>query len=324
MGKMRTTKRWYQIMLFDFVAIDFETANSNFNSACSIGIAAVSNGKIEKTEYFLIRPPSLQFNNKNIEINGITPEDVKDAPFFYEVWGKIKHYFYNNIIVAHNAIFDMTILKTCLLEYEIDMPNFTYLCSMQLCNAIHFDNCVGNSLKDKAEYFNIELPNHHNALCDAITCAKLVIALLDEIKKGNLKQTDFNNYITLYSFSNVKPQKSFQKSRRKDFKKVLISEIRPSSNNFDRSNFFYNKNVVFTGELKTLDRREAMQKVVDRGGIIKSSVSSKTDCLIVGIQDKSIVGEEGMSTKQKKAYELKAKGYNIKIIFEDEFIDLLG
>lgn len=43
---------------------------------------------------------------------------------------------------------------------------------------------------------------------------------------------------------------------------------------------------MFTGELQTLERKEAMQKVVDLGGILKSGVSSKTDYLVVGIKIK--------------------------------------
>jgi DNA polymerase III subunit epsilon len=89
-------------------------------------------------------------------------------------------------------------------------------------------------------------------------------------------------------------------------------------------NPFFQKNIVFTGELSTLERKEAMQQVVNSGGIIKSGVSSKTDFLIVGTQDKSLVGESGLSTKERKAYELMNKGKTIKILTEEEFIQLLS
>jgi DNA polymerase-3 subunit epsilon len=65
------------------------------------------------------------------------------------------------------------------------------------------------------------------------------------------------------------------------------------------------------------------KKVVDLGGIVKSGVSGKTDYLVVGIQDKSLVGDDGLSTKEVKAYELIEKGKKIKIINESEFISLL-
>ena len=67
-----------------------------------------------------------------------------------------------------------------------------------------------------------------------------------------------------------------------------------------------------------------MQQVVNLGGLVKSGVSGKTDYLVVGVQDQSIVGENGISTKEKKAYELIEKGKELKIIKEAEFISLLN
>ena len=83
------------------------------------------------------------------------------------------------------------------------------------------------------------------------------------------------------------------------------------------------KNVVFTGDLQTIDRKSAMQKVVDLGGLVKSGVSGKTNYLVVGQQDKAQVGDGGLSTKEKKAYALKEQGIEIKIIRETEFLALI-
>jgi DNA polymerase III subunit epsilon len=89
-------------------------------------------------------------------------------------------------------------------------------------------------------------------------------------------------------------------------------------------NPFFGRNVVFTGELRSLGRKEALQQVVNLGGSIKSGVSRKSNYLVVGIQDKVLVGKEGLSTKEKKAYELLDKGKDIKIVNEEEFIKLLN
>ncbi|MCL6573280.1 MAG: exonuclease, partial [Bacillus sp. (in: Bacteria)] len=69
--------------------------------------------------------------------------------------------------------------------------------------------------------------------------------------------------------------------------------------------------------------KKAMQKVVDLGGDIKSGVSRNTSFLVVGVQDKSLVGEDGLSTKEEKAYDLINKGINIKIINESQFMSLI-
>jgi hypothetical protein len=67
-----------------------------------------------------------------------------------------------------------------------------------------------------------------------------------------------------------------------------------------------------------------MQKVVYLGGVIKSGVSSKTHYFVVGIQDKSLVGVDGLSTEEEKAYDLINQGINIKVINESQFMSLIG
>lgn len=312
-------------MEFDFVAVDFETANANYSSACSIGLVAVKDNSIVQTEYFLIHPPTLDFDEDNIKINGITPEKVKDELFFPEVWDKIKGYFHENTIIAHNAVFDMSVLKSCLLEYNLEVPDFNYLCSIPISTRACRGEKVGRSLQERANYFNIDLGEHHNALSDAATCAKLVIKCIQIKKRKNLESfCKVHSSLPIKNFTDLIPQTTFKKPRHNKFERIVTSEIAATTEDFDQSGIFYGKNVVFTGELEHFDRRTAMQNIVDLGGNIKNSVSSKTDYLVVGTQDKSLVGEDGMSTKEEKAYQLINKGSNIKVINENEFLKLLN
>lgn len=309
---------------YDFVAIDFETANDNLNSACSMGLAAVRNLKIVDTEYFLIKPPSLYFDENNIKIHGITPNTVLKAPLFPEIWKKSQQYFVNNIIVAHNAHFDMSVLKRALIEHELDMPNFNYLCSIQISNYACRGQGIGISLMDRAWHFGIPMDDHHNALSDAKTCAQIVI---ESVKKTG--RITFRSFYKRYgdlpikSFTELKPQKYFG-PRYHRFQRIAISEIAATVESFDRSHPFYGSNIVFTGDLQSMDRRTAMQNVVNLGGVVKSNVSRKTDIVVVGIQDKALVGPEGISLKEKRAYELINKGYAIEIIGEKKFLGLLN
>ncbi len=309
---------------YDFVAIDFETANHNLNSACSMGLAAVRNMEIVDTEYFLIKPPSLYFDENNIKIHGITPNSVVDAPLFPKVWKKTQRYFVNNIVVAHNAHFDMSVLKCGFIEHELDIPYFNYLCSIQISNFACQGKKVGISLMDRAWHFGIAMDEHHNALSDAKTCAHIVI---ESVKKtGDITFHSFcerYNDLPLKNFTELKPQKYFGPRYRR-FQRIAISEIAATVESFERSHPFYGKNIVFTGDLQSMDRRTAMQNVVNLGGVVKSNVSRKTDIVIVGIQDKAFVGPEGISLKEKRAYELIKKGYAIEIIKEENFLGLLN
>lgn len=308
--------------MYDFIAIDFETANNNLTSACSVGLAMVKEHQIIKTEEYLIKPPTMNFNKSNVVINGITPDLVENAPSFCGVWEKINPYFQGQeIIVAHNAHFDMSVLMNCLEHYNLEIPDFIYLCSIQLSNGVC--DHIGNSLRDRTEYLGITLKNHHNSLNDAIACAQIVIECMRLANIDNLEKYCFYCNIPRRNLSDLYPQRSFIRDRYK-YQRILISEISASSEVFDENHILYGKNIVITGELETMERKEAMQVIADLGGVNKSGVSSKTDFLIVGKQDKKVVGEDGMSQKEEKAYEFISKGHDIKVIGEEEFLQIIS
>jgi DNA polymerase-3 subunit epsilon len=216
----------------------------------------------------------------------------------------------------------MSVLYSCLFEYSIEMPEFNYICSIPISTRACRGQKVGNSLPDRLAHFNIELNNHHNALADARACAELVITCL-KLKKRKSLETYCSTFssITIHKFSELKPQHQFRGYKK--FKSIKVSEIAATVEIFDENHPLFEKNVVFTGELQQLDRKMAMQKVVDLGGVIKTGVTSKTNLLVVGIQDKSLVGEDGLSTKEEKAYDLINKGINIKVINESQFMSLI-
>lgn len=305
-------------LAYDFTCIDFETANNELNSACSIGLVAVKDLKIVKEEYFLIKTPTSYFNPKNTDIHGITYDMVKNEPSFEELWENLKHYFLaSHYMAAHNARFDMSVLYQAAAVYGLEIPNFTYLDSITFSSKVRDSK---NSLEACAEYFGIDLGVHHNALDDARTCAQIMIAA---VNKSRFKT--IHSYLKGYSsinpkeYCNLKPQKNFASK----FSDATTTGITSTKSNFDTSHPFYGKNIVLTGELSSMTRSIAMQKIADVGGLLKGSVSTRTDYLIVGEQNPSIVDDTGMSTKEKKAYALQEDGSDIKIIDEQEFLDLL-
>lgn len=308
--------------MYDFLCIDFETANNNMNSACSIGLVMVTNLEIVKEEYYLIKPPSDEFRLANIDIHGITYEMVKNEPVFSEIWKNIKEYFINSkYVIAHNARFDMSVLHETAATYNIDIDDFIYMDSINISSGQRHNR--NYSLEECADFFGITIACHHNALSDARTCAQIVI---ESVNKSRFKTLD--TYIRCYSrvyqkkYSELSVMKTFKPSGYS--KSVRISELHTDNTDFNTDNPLYEKACVITGELKNFNRREIMQKIIDMGGIVKSSVSSKTDYLILGLHDKELVGESGISTKERKAHELIEKGSNLKIITEDEFIHLLN
>lgn len=165
----------------NFLAIDFETANYYRDSACAVGLVRVENHKIIDTQSFLIRPPSSWF--VFTDLHGITWDDVKNVPTFGELWPEIKKLFRGvDFITAHNASFDKSVLFKCCESYGLKPPDKPFLCTMQISRSFWgFENYA---LDYVCEYFRIPL-NHHDALSDALACAKIMIKTL---KRGYLEQ----------------------------------------------------------------------------------------------------------------------------------------
>ena len=102
-----------------FIVFDVETPNRKNNRISAIGITVVEEGKISKEFYSLVNPET-NFDYFNVKLTGISKASVKDAPTFPELWQQIEPLFSDGMLVAHNASFDMNVLKNCLLDYGID------------------------------------------------------------------------------------------------------------------------------------------------------------------------------------------------------------
>ncbi len=155
----------------NFTAIDFETANRYRNSACAVGLVKVQGGEIVKSRLSLIKPPFRQFEFTHI--HGITYADVKDAPSFNELWNEISGFFQGiDFLAAHNAPFDRSVLhKTCEF-YGMTPPDLEFRCTVRLSRKRL--GIYPTKLPDVCRRLNIRL-NHHEALSDALACAKIML-----------------------------------------------------------------------------------------------------------------------------------------------------
>lgn len=170
----------------NYIAIDFETANEKRNSPCSIGIVVVKNGRIiEKIDY-LIRPREMRFMPINIGVHGIRPTMVENEPEFDKVWEKIKHYFNENLVIAHNASFDISVLRKSAELYDIELPSFEYICTMKLAKNFYkgIENAKLNTVSD---FLGYEF-KHHDALYDALACSNILFNISKELKCNDINE----------------------------------------------------------------------------------------------------------------------------------------
>ena len=77
----------------NFAAIDFETANNERTSVCSVGVVIVRDGEIVDSFYSLIQPEPNYYNYWCTQVHGITRNDTESAPV--EVIEKLKKMLHN-------------------------------------------------------------------------------------------------------------------------------------------------------------------------------------------------------------------------------------
>lgn len=154
----------------NFTAIDFETANFQKDSACQLGIAVVNDGKVAVRKSWLIKPPTSYFTFSYI--HGITYAKVQHESTFGELWPEIQPYIEGKIIAAHNACFDTGVLFATLKTYQLTIPEFQVIDSLQVARKV-WPNLQNHKLSTVADYLNIHL-NHHEAESDAVACAEII------------------------------------------------------------------------------------------------------------------------------------------------------
>lgn len=152
------------------LAIDFETANARRDSACAIGVANVLRPDMP-VFCRLIRPEPLEFSPFCVAVHGIRPDDVADAPDFATLWSELGPLLEGATLLAHNASFDAGVLRACLATAGLEVPNFRFICTVQLAR-VAFPELPSHRLNVVARHLGIPL-HHHEAGSDATACAAI-------------------------------------------------------------------------------------------------------------------------------------------------------
>lgn len=304
-----------------YIALDFETANEHRWSPCAVGVVRIEAGEVTDAWDTLIDPETY-FSPMNVMIHGITEKAVVKAPTFPAVLDRILGSAYGaDVVVAHSAFFDVQVLTASVVRYGLDLEPLTFACtrvfsrrwwpgwpSYGLVHVIRELNLF-QTLGDWA---------HHNALWDARACAAIaergffdqgVVSWADAAEAAQIRLgiLDPARYHGCIGRNNAK-----------------ITAARPDEADLDPRHPVYGMNVAFTGALQLYTRRHAAQTVADMGGYFSSNVTKKTDLLVVGTQDLGRIGQDGMSSKMRKAVQMSAGGHHIEIIEESDFYQLLS
>ncbi len=166
-------------MPLNFTAIDFETANGSPASPCAVGLVKVRDGKIDDTFATLIQPPMPHdwFHEGNIRVHGIRPSDVADAPTWAEALSVMLAFIDQDVLIAHNAPFDMGVLRASAAQIQTDLPALNYACSLAISRKTY--NLESYRLNSVAYAIGHEEFDHHDALADADASARIILHAAD-------------------------------------------------------------------------------------------------------------------------------------------------
>jgi DNA polymerase-3 subunit epsilon len=303
----------------DFVTLDFETATSSGDSPCEIGLTFVKNGQVEKTYGRLIRPPGNRFDFWNIKVHGIRPEEVENEPSFAEVWEDILPMINNRFMIAHNASFDFGVLKKSLDANKLSYPAIQYACSLQISRKV-WTGLPKYNLKYLSDLHGISL-NHHRAVNDSEATAYICLKAFEDSSVCSPEEIETKLHAGLKKFG--EPVITSFRSRMRSLQKKQYPVKAESPATRRPGHPFYGKKVVFTGTLSSMNRLEALQEILNLGGIPEEKVEPDTDFLILGKEHTDKSGKPYLSRKLRKACEFKAKGFPVRVLSEREFFEIL-
>ncbi|MBO6231415.1 MAG: 3'-5' exonuclease [Ruminiclostridium sp.] len=162
--------------MYTYTVFDVETPNRANDRMSAIGITVIGSGKIVD-EFSSLVDPETHFDYFNTKLTGISSETVRGAPAFPELWKKIEPYMSDGILTAHNAVFDMGVLKKCLNAYGIEWrKSAKYLCTVKIGRACLPD--MSHKLNVLCDHYGIAL-DHHRAASDSRACAEILLRYID-------------------------------------------------------------------------------------------------------------------------------------------------
>lgn len=282
----------------DFVAIDFETANHQLDSACSLGIVSVKKGVIEYQHEYLINPECV-FDENNIMIHGITPSVVEKAPTFPEIWDEIYEIINGRIVFAHAADFDISVLKAMINRYNLKIPSIEIGCTLRVAKIAFKDILPNCKLNTISQYLQIE-HNHHNGLSDALVCYYMIKYVEKMYRVYDV--VDLFNDLSLvfgkYNENEYTKVRNRLKLKTKDIIKDVLKGMV----------------VGFTGKPKSLTKNHFINLVLSYGGVVSKDYNHRIDIYVV-FQNPAKKDLE----KLNKIREVK----DIKVYTEEEFMELV-
>ena len=298
-------KNYIKALIDVYCVLDTETTglSAYYDEIIEIGILRVRNNTIVDKYSQLIKP-EYEIDSFITALTGITNEMVADMPSILDVKNEVLTFLGDDVIIGHNTSFDIRFLSEGFSQ-PIDNK---YMDTMQFARKV-YPELPHHRLSDLSKHLCLS-QNSHRSIADCVTTKELYDAVKSTMFERNLKIEDL--WVT---------RKNHNHS---GHSRIDIASIVPTVVMVNEDSFFYGRHVVFTGKLERMLRKDAMQIVVNLGGVLDNNVTKHTNYLILGNNDYNAILHGEKSSKHIKAEKLKLEGQDIEIIDELTFYDILN
>ncbi len=289
-----------------FVVIDLETTGFDPFYGEIIEISAIKFESGNPTSVFseLVKPHSL-ISPYIAELTGISNDMLCNCRDISEVMPAFISFIDSFVLVGHNVNFDINFIYDNYFKLTGKEFRNNFVDTMRLSQKLlpNLKNC---KLLTLSAHYGITPTTSHRALADCETTALCYAHLSEDAVKQYGSVEAFTSACSVIH------------------KHISSKDLTTSNTVFDETHPLYNKVCCFTGALESMQRKDAMQLVLDLGGTCSDSVTKKTNYLILGNTDYCSNIKGNKTSKTLKAEKAKLAGQDIEIISENVFLDMVN
>lgn len=292
-------------MSLDFTAIDFETANNFRRSACAVGMTKVHDGQVVDRFASLIRPPDDAAEFTNTRVHGLTASDVAGAPRWPELLPVVANFIGSDYLVAHNASFDSSVFAHTTKAYAMHVESLAFVCTLRVARAML--SLGSYSLPFVVRELGLSGFQHHDASADSAAAAAVAVALASLASVRTIEELGRAS-----SVGGFRGGPSTAVATMDEWVDVSAAEC------------LAGESVCFTGALQNMTRDVAQNLVRALGGTVTEAPTKKTTILVTGDFDaRTLKPGAKFSGKLSKAFSMAASGAPVRIVTEDEFMQIV-
>jgi DNA polymerase III subunit alpha, Gram-positive type len=177
-----------------FVVFDVETTGLSavYDTIIELAAVKIRDGEIiDRFESFA--NPHHRLSATTINLTGITDDMVQNAPDVGEVIQRFHDWIENDVLVAHNASFDMGFLNVGYKNIGLEKAKNPVIDTLELGRFL-YPEMKNHRLNTLTKKFDIDLTQHHRAIYDAEATGYLLLKMLKDALEKEIEYHDqFND-----------------------------------------------------------------------------------------------------------------------------------